>query len=165
MFGLKRLFKKARLTKEEQERIDARNARIQEWMVRQARRLKLDKLLGRMDDCYKRRPRLVAGSSLVLIFVMLTAPLAYRVAVPRETEPTARELRYAAVQVPTSGYSSMKLSRKIADIRDTLSRYAEIGDSLMHKTNKTHEDSMEILRAYTYIKTMTSNDKEKETEK
>jgi len=162
---IKRLFKKKQPSQEEQERIDARNARIQAWVQRQARRLKLDKLLERMDAYYKRHPRLVAGASLVLIFVMLAAPLVYRFVTPHPTEPTPRELRYSSVQVPTYGYSSMRLSRKIANIRDTISRYAEIGDSLMRKANKTHEDSMEILRAYTYIETMMNNGKRQEGER
>ena len=164
MFGLKRLFNKKQLTDEERERIDVRNARIQAWVERQARRLKLDKLLERMDAYYKRRPRFVAGASLVLIFVMLVAPLIYRFVAPRPTESTPRVLRYSSVQVPSYGYSSMKLTRRIADIRDTISRYTKIGDSLMHKKDKTHEDSMAILRAYTYIETMMHNGKQQEGE-
>jgi len=66
MFGLKRLFNKKQLTDEERERIDVRNARIQAWVERQARRLKLDKLLERMDAYYKRRPRFVLEHRLYL---------------------------------------------------------------------------------------------------
>jgi len=78
--------------------------------------------------------------------------------------PRPRVLRYSSVQVPSYGYSSMKLTRRIADIRDTISRYTKIGDSLMHKKDKTHEDSMTILRAYTYIETMMHNGKQQEGE-